>query len=379
MDSEATMKKTFWSVCCSIKLFVRSDWYLPSSLLNDITNDFSDDLVIGRGGFAVVYKGMLRNGTIAVKKLNNSLEMHEDNFKQEVTCLVGVNHKNIVRFLGYCSDTQGKMLDYKGKLVMADERQRMLCFEYLPKGCLHNYITDASCVLEWRARYQIIKGVCEGLHYLHQNDIVHLDLKPANILLDDNMVPKIAEFGLSRCFDENQTHATILKAYGTIGYMALEAPNRKIRRELDIYSLGVVIAEILTRQKGYPAVENVRTFRDHTMMKVLETWKTRMGTSAGILLEQVRVCTDIAIDCMSCDPRKRPHVQHIIDMLSGMESMNVCCTGRVCSKMHSEIMARELHHTEHEVPPDSRFKKTVVLYTTTLGGIMKTFENCNKV
>jgi serine/threonine protein kinase len=77
-------------------------------------------------------------------------------------------------------------------------------------------ITDASCVLEWRARYQIIKGVCEGLHYLHQNDIVHLDLKPANILLDDNMVPKIADFGLSRCFDENQTHATILKAYGTM-------------------------------------------------------------------------------------------------------------------------------------------------------------------
>jgi coatomer subunit beta' len=84
---------------------------------------------------------MLRNGTIAVKKLNNSLEMHEDNFKQEVTYLVGVNHKNIVRFLGYCSDTQGKMSDYKGKLVMADERQTMLCFEYLPKGCLHNYIT----------------------------------------------------------------------------------------------------------------------------------------------------------------------------------------------------------------------------------------------
>jgi coatomer subunit beta' len=87
---------------------------------------------------------MLRNGTIAVKKLNNSLEMHEDNFKQEVTCLMGVNHKNIVRFLGYCSDTQGKMSDYKGKLVMADERQRMLCFEYLPKGCLHNYITGSN-------------------------------------------------------------------------------------------------------------------------------------------------------------------------------------------------------------------------------------------
>lgn len=75
---------------------------------------------------------------------------------------------------------------------------------------------DASCGLKWRKRYQIIKGICEGLHYLHASRIVHLDLKPANILLDDNMVPKIADFGLSRCFDENQTRAITSKPAGSM-------------------------------------------------------------------------------------------------------------------------------------------------------------------
>ncbi|CAO2144753.1 unnamed protein product [Urochloa humidicola] len=339
---------------------------LPLSLLKDITKDFSDDLAIGRGGFAVVYKGMLRNGIIAVKKLYKSLEIHEDKFIQEVICLMKVKHKNIVRFLGYCADTQGKVSNYKGTNVMADVRQRLLCFEYLPQGSLHNHITDASRGLEWRKRYQIIMGVCEGWCYLHQMNIVHLDLKPANILLDDNMAPKIADFGLSRCFDESKSHTITSNPCGTEGYMAPESFKGVIRREVDIYSLGVIITEVLTGQKGYSPVKNV-----------LESWSTRFGTSVA-LLEQVRICTEIAIDCMNYDPAKRPDVQHIIEILSGTESKNGC-TGRVCmSKVRSEIMPREQKHIEREMPQDSR-KKTVVLYTTTLGSIMKTFENCNGV
>lgn len=78
------------------------------------------------------------------------------------------------------------------------------------------HFTDASSGLEWRVRYQIIKGICEGLHYLHENHIVHLDLKPANILLDDKMVPKIADFGISRCFDEKQSKDITSKLIGSM-------------------------------------------------------------------------------------------------------------------------------------------------------------------
>ncbi|XP_066342719.1 cysteine-rich receptor-like protein kinase 10 [Miscanthus floridulus] len=235
--------------------------------------------------------------------------MDEKNFKHEISSLIKVKHKNIVRFLGYCSDTQGKVETYEGKRVMADVRQRLLCFEFLPNGSLDRYITDASRGLEWRIRYQIIKGICEGLHYLHQNKIVHLDLKPANILLTYNMVPKIADFGLSRCFDENQSHAIASKLVGTLGYLAPESYSRVITFKLDIYSLGVIIMEILTGKKGYSEIENV-----------LESWSNRFETlNQDTELNQVRVCAKIGVECSDFNPAKRPVTQYIIETLYEME------------------------------------------------------------
>ncbi|GJN31541.1 hypothetical protein PR202_gb19952 [Eleusine coracana subsp. coracana] len=178
---------------------------LPLSLLETVTNNFSEDMKIGSGGFAVVYKGALGSKMIAVKKLSGAVDMDEKQFIKEIECLMKARHKNIVRFLGYCADTQGLLKDFGGKPVLADVRNRALCFEYVPKGSLDKHITDASCGLEWAVRYRIIEGICEGLHYLHKNYILHLDLKPANILVDDNMVPKIADFGLSRRLDQNQS------------------------------------------------------------------------------------------------------------------------------------------------------------------------------
>ncbi|KAF8655659.1 hypothetical protein HU200_060977 [Digitaria exilis] len=112
---------------------------LPLSLLKEITNNFSDDQQIGSGGFATVYKGLLKNGTIAVKKLKNVI-MDDTNFNTEVCNMVMVKHKNIVRFLGYCGDTQHDVLNYEGKIIVVEERQRLLCFEYLPEGNLRKHI-----------------------------------------------------------------------------------------------------------------------------------------------------------------------------------------------------------------------------------------------
>ncbi|TVU25889.1 hypothetical protein EJB05_28407, partial [Eragrostis curvula] len=117
-----------------------------------------------------------------------------------------------------------------------------------------------------------VTGICEGLHYLHQQKIVHLDLKPANILLDHYMVPKIADFGLSKCFNEKQTRAMTSNVFGSPGYMAPENYGGLITFKSDIYSLGVIIIELLTGGKGYPDIDNTYL---QSINKRLEEWRLR--------------------------------------------------------------------------------------------------------
>lgn len=212
-------------------------------------------------------------------------------------------------------DTQGSADKFNGKFVMADVQQRLLCFEYLPNGSLDKHIKDASSGFEWSKRYRIIKGIRAGLHYLHQKNIIHLDLKPPNILMDANMMPKIIDFGLSRCFEEEQSRVIATQMGGTLGYLAPEFTSRVITHKFDLYSLGVIIMEILTGERGYQAVETV-----------LESWSNRVDKSqCDTQFEQIRVCTEIAIECIEYDPEKRPaSIQHIIAMLDETEKTAVC-------------------------------------------------------
>ncbi|XP_037423711.1 uncharacterized protein LOC119288188 isoform X2 [Triticum dicoccoides] len=271
-------------------------------LLKDITNDFSEDKIIGRGGSAVVYKGSIGNRTVAVKRLSTPY-MHEEQFEREIKCLMKVKHENIVQFLGYCSDTQGCMASYDGKLVMAGVQERLLCFEYLCKGSLDKHMTDE---LEWKQRYQIIIGVCQGLHRLHKDPIFHLDLKPGNILLDENMLPKIADFGLARCLDKDQTKIHTENIDGTWAYLAPELKTsdgvitvKSITVKSDLYSLGVIIMEILTGGKGSDRCRNVDD--------VIENWNSRMGESlSSAQLDQIKVCSKIGIECSDINPANRP-------------------------------------------------------------------------
>lgn len=300
---------------------------LPLSLLDEITCGFSEKQEIGRGGFAVVYEGSLLNVTVAVKKLTN-LHMRdapEVEYNREVECLMRVKHKNIVRFLGYCADTQGSIARFNERIVMADVQNRLLCFEYVPNRSLRDYITDASHGLEWRRRYLIIKGVCDGLNYLHENNIVHLDLKPENILMDENMNPKITDFGLSRCFDVDQSKAPATKVVGTMGYMPPEFySSRVITRTHDIYSLGIIISEILTGEKGYHQTEDV-----------VDSWRKRLEVSnEACVLEQIRLCANIGIECTEYNPAKRPcSVQDIIDRLEETESADESSAEQMSSPM----------------------------------------------
>ncbi|GJN04911.1 hypothetical protein PR202_ga22493 [Eleusine coracana subsp. coracana] len=223
--------------------------------LKEITNNFSKDRQLGKGGFGIVYKGLLPNGkAVAVKDLIMS-QLQEKQFKREVDNLMKVQHKNIVRFLGYCYESSRQYIEYEAKHVFAESPKMLLCFEYVANGSLDKYINVESCGFDWHKRYKIIKGICHGLHYLHEEcqphgSVIHLDLKPENILLDDRMVPKIADFGISKFFSDQklETRATI--AIGSLGYMAPEYISANIVSKMaDIYSLGVIIMQIITGRR----------------------------------------------------------------------------------------------------------------------------------
>ncbi|KAF7098881.1 hypothetical protein CFC21_100582 [Triticum aestivum] len=161
---------------------------LSFELLKNITENFSDDREIGHGGFATVYKGVLPNGDVAVKRIRNGYTINETFFYREVDSLLNIEHKNVVRFLGFCASTDQTAVPIKGSKqhIYAEVRERLLCFEYISNGSLKKYIT--------------------GLHHLHnEKQIYHMDLKPDNILLDNDMVPKITDFGLSRLDEKSKT------------------------------------------------------------------------------------------------------------------------------------------------------------------------------
>ncbi|KAL6596992.1 hypothetical protein ACP70R_047126 [Stipagrostis hirtigluma subsp. patula] len=301
---------------------------LPLEYLREITNNFSDKHLLGKGGFGNVYKGVVQNGdVIAVKKLTLTMPGIQDRqFQNEICHLMKLKHPNIVQLVGYCSETESTLVQHDGKYVLAEKSERLICLEYLPNGSLHKYLSDESSGLDWDTRYKIIEGICYGLHYLHEEwkvntPIIHMDLKPPNILLDDNMVPKIADFGLSRLFGEEQTRTCTTSCEGTLGYMAPEYINRGIiTKKLDIFSLGVIIVEIMTGHKEYPYETEV-SFQKFIQL-VIKNWRNRLERSSSyasrdIDCQQIKRCIQIGLMCVKLNWEERPTTGQIIKMLHG--------------------------------------------------------------
>ncbi|KAJ1274406.1 hypothetical protein BS78_05G059300 [Paspalum vaginatum] len=229
-----------------------------------------------------------------------------------------LQHENIVRLIGYCYEISHKLEKYKGQFVYAGVEEKVLCFEYLQGGSLDKHLSDESCGHGWHTRYKIIKGICEGLHYLHngsKDPIYHLDLKPANILLDKNMVPKIGDFGLSRLFDSTQT-CTTKGILGTPGYMLPEYINRyQITPKFDVFSLGVIIIQIMTGREGYSKCGDVLS--QEFIDLVHENWGKRLkSTMSSHTSHEIKTCMEIALRCVETDRVKRPTIADIVDELN---------------------------------------------------------------
>ncbi|KAI3803507.1 hypothetical protein L1987_31659 [Smallanthus sonchifolius] len=211
------------------------------SLVKAATNDFSEENKLGRGGFGVVYKGMLGDGQhIAVKRLARDSGQGDIEFKNEVLLVAKLQHRNLVRLLGFSIEGS----------------ERLLIYEYLPNGSLDQIIFDQTkcALLDWEKRYKIIRGVAKGLLYLHEDSrlrIIHRDLKASNVLLDGEMNAKISDFGMARLFKAEETQGDTSRIVGTYGYMAPEyAMHGQFSVKSDVFSFGVLVLETATGQKN---------------------------------------------------------------------------------------------------------------------------------
>ncbi|KAB1216932.1 hypothetical protein CJ030_MR4G016055 [Morella rubra] len=214
--------------------------------LKTATEDFNPAIKLGEGGFGPVYKGTLKDGrVIAVKQLSETSHQGKNQFIAEIATISAVQHRNLVKLYGCCSEGD----------------KRLLVYEFLENGSLDRALFGKrSLNLNWSMRYHICLGIARGLAYLHEESrlrIVHRDVKASNILLDSGLIPKISDFGLAKLYDDKKTHISTRVA-GTIGYLAPEYAMRgHLTEKADVFAFGVVGLEIVSgRPNSDPSLED---------------------------------------------------------------------------------------------------------------------------
>ncbi|CAA7018257.1 unnamed protein product [Microthlaspi erraticum] len=296
------------------------DMTSPQSLQFDFTtveaatDNFSRDNKLGQGGFGEVYKGMLPNETeIAVKRLSRNSGQGTKEFKNEVILVAKLQHKNLVRLLGFC--------------VEGDEQ--ILVYEFVPNKSLDYFLFDPTkkSQLDWNARYNIIGGITRGILYLHQDSrltIIHRDIKASNILLDSDMNPKISDFGMARNFRVDQTEDMTRRVVGTFGYMSPEyVTHGQFSTKSDVYSFGVLILEIVCGKKNSTFSQKDDDSGGNLVTHVWKLWKDDspldlIDPAIGESCEKDEVirCIHIGLLCVQETPADRPAMSTIFQMLT---------------------------------------------------------------
>ncbi|XP_030928869.1 G-type lectin S-receptor-like serine/threonine-protein kinase At4g27290 isoform X2 [Quercus lobata] len=255
------------------------------------TDNFSNNNKLGEGGFGSVYKGTLLEGEeIAVKRLSKNSGQGMFEFKNEVILIAKLQHRNLVRLLGYC----------------IEENEKMLIYEYMPNKSLDSLIFDQtkSKLLDWHMRINIIAGVARGLLYLHQDSrlrIIHRDLKASNILLDNDMNPKISDFGLAKSFGGDQVH----------GQYSIKS---------DVFSFGVLILEMVSGKKnrGFSHPEHHHNLLGHAWRLWIEGRPIELiDNSVGdFSLSEMLRCIHVGLLCVQQRSEDRPNMSSVVLMLS---------------------------------------------------------------
>ncbi|KAK9944652.1 hypothetical protein M0R45_010212 [Rubus argutus] len=276
-----------------------------------MSNKFKNKL--GEGGYGCVFKGKLRSGRSgAIKMLDKSKADGED-FISEVATIGRIHHVNVVQLIGYC----------------VEGSKRALVYEFMPNGSLDKYIysREGSISLSFKQMYEISLGVAKGIEYLHQGchmQILHFDIKPHNILLDQNFIPKVSDFGLAKLYPTDNSIVTLTAARGTLGYIAPELFYKNIggvSYKADVYSFGMLLMEMASKRK------NFNDMLEHSSQTYFPSWVYDQYSQGKDHLEMVDVTEEermmikkmviTALWCIQMRPSDRPSMNKVIEMLEG--------------------------------------------------------------
>ncbi|KEH38549.1 putative protein kinase RLK-Pelle-SD-2b family [Medicago truncatula] len=276
------------------------------------TNNFF--VKLGQGGFGSVYKGVLPDGSeLAVKKLEG-IGQGKKEFRAEVSIIGSIHHLNLVKLKGFC----------------ADGTHRLLVYEYMANNSLDKWIfkkKKSAFLLDWDTRFNIALGTAKGLAYLHQecdSKIVHCDIKPENVLLDDHFIAKVSDFGLAKLMNREQSHVfTTLR--GTRGYLAPEwITNYAISEKSDVYSYGMMLLEIIGGRKNYdPNETSEKSNFPRFAFKMMEEGKVRDIIDSEMKIDdefddRVHCAISVALWCIQEDMSMRPSMTEVVQMLEGL-------------------------------------------------------------
>ncbi|KAG2317300.1 hypothetical protein Bca52824_020422 [Brassica carinata] len=289
---------------------------IPMEVLRQVTNNFSEANILGRGGFGVVYAGELHDGTkTAVKRMECSAMGNKgmNEFQAEIAVLTKVRHRHLVALLGYC----------------VNGNERLLVYEYMPQGNLGQHLFEYGELgyspLTWKQRVSIALDVARGVEYLHslaQQSFIHRDLKPSNILLGDDMRAKVADFGLVKNAPDGK-YSVETRLAGTFGYLAPEyAATGRVTTKVDVYAFGVVLMEMITGRKALD--DSLPDERSH-----LVTWFRRILINKENIpkaidqtleqdeetLESIHRVAELAGHCTAREPQQRPDMGHAVNVL----------------------------------------------------------------
>ncbi|CAA0408130.1 unnamed protein product [Arabidopsis thaliana] len=287
--------------------------------LSKATYVFSRKLVIGEGGFGIVYKGkILSNGdssdpplVVAIKKLNRQGLQGHKQWLAEVQFLGVVNHPNVVKLIGYCSEDGETGIE------------RLLVYEYMSNRSLEDHLFPRrSHTLPWKKRLEIMLGAAEGLTYLHDLKVIYRDFKSSNVLLDDQFCPKLSDFGLAREGpDGDNTHVTTARV-GTHGYAAPEyVQTGHLRLKSDVYSFGVVLYEIIT---GSRTIERNKPVAERRLLDWVKEYPADSQRFSMIVDPRLRnnypaagarSLAKLADLCLKKNDKERPTMELVVERL----------------------------------------------------------------